>query len=82
MAEFLLSPGLRLVLFAGAVIFTALALGRDKLLWAVLGAVCVVGLCLLGLAAGQTLEELLTAVLVPAAMVLHALGSRKGGGEP
>lgn len=81
MAELLLSPGLQLALLAGTILCTTLALKKNRLLWSVWSGICAIALCLLGLAAGQTLEALLTAVLVPTAMVLHALSGRKGGGE-
>lgn len=81
MADILLSPILHLVLLICAVFFTAVAVSRKKILWAVLAALCTISVCLLGLAAERSLEQLLTAVLIPTAMVLCAQRGKEGGSE-
>lgn len=81
MVELLLSPEFHTVLIVGSVLFSILTVRRRKLLWAVFTAGCTIGFCLLRLVAGGTLEELLTAVLLPTVIVLHAQ-ARLEGGEP
>lgn len=81
MADILLSPILHLILFIGAVIFTVMTLRRQKLLWAVAAAVCTICACLLGLAAGRTLEQLLFAVLVPTMIILLSQTGKEGGSQ-
>lgn len=78
MADFLLSPTLYSALLMGAAFFTFLAARRQKLLWDILSSLCMIGTCLLVLAAGHSLEQLLTAVLIPTAILL---ANRKGGGS-
>lgn len=78
MADILLSPILYMGLLTGAVAFAFPAARRQTLLWTVLSALCTIGACLLGLAAGRSLEQLLTAVLIPSAIML---ADRKGGGS-
>lgn len=78
MAEFLLSPALRAVLLTGAVFFGLLTPRRPKHPWTILSALCTIAACLLGLAAGRSLEQLLTAVLIPTAVIL--LTNQEGGG--
>lgn len=82
MTDLLLSPELQLVFFLGSIIFAVLTVRRHKLLWAVLSAMCSACFCLFGLAAGRTLQQLLTAVLIPTMIILHAQTGRKGGGNP
>lgn len=81
MADILLSPALHLILFAGSIIFTLLAVRRQKLLWTIPAALCTICACLLGLAADRSPEQLLTAVLIPTAILLFSQGNTKGGGE-
>lgn len=78
MADILLSPILYIVLLTGALGFAFPAARRQRLLWTMLSALCTIGVCLLGLAAGRSLEQLLTAVLIPTAILL---ADRKGGGS-
>lgn len=78
MADLLLSPALYIVLLMGAALFAFLASRRPGLGWTVPAALCTIAACLLGLAAGRSLEQLLTAVLIPTAIVL---ADRKGGGS-
>lgn len=81
MADFLLSPVLHLILFLCGVSFTVIAVRRHKLLWSVLAALCIIGACLLGLAAERSLEQLLIAVLVPTIIVLFSQTGKEGVGE-
>lgn len=79
MADIFLSQELRLVLFACAVLCTDLTVRRQKMLWAIPASVCTICVCLLGLAAGRSLEQLLIAVLVPTAILLLSQTDKEGG---
>lgn len=70
-------------LFGGAAVFAVLGafLKKGKSLWALLSAVCVVGGVLTGLALGETLDALLTPVLLVCAAAMAALLFGTGGGE-
>ena len=81
MAELLLSPVLHGILFLCATGFTVVAVRRQKMLWVIAAALCAIGTCLLGLAADRSLEQLLTAILIPAAIVLYAQQGKEGGGD-
>lgn len=81
MTDLLLSPELQLVFFLCSVFFAVLTVRRQKLLWAVLSALCCVCFCLFGLAADRSLRQLLTAVLIPTMIILHAQAGKKGGGK-
>jgi hypothetical protein len=79
MVELLLSPGFHTVLVVGSLLFSVLTVRRRTLFWAVFAAGCTIGFCLLRLVAGGTLEELLTAVLLPTVIVLHAQARQERG---
>lgn len=81
MADLLLSPILHLILFLGGVFFTAMTLRRQKLLWTIPAAVCTIAACLLGLAVGRSLEQLLLAVLVPTTILLFSQTGKEGGSD-
>lgn len=81
MADILLSPVLHRMLFLCAVLFTVVTVRRQKLLWAVPAALCTIGACLLGFAAARSPEQLLTAVLIPTAILLLSQGDKEGGGD-
>ena len=79
MVDLLLSPGFHTILVVGSLLFSVLTVRQRKLFWAVLAAGCTILFCLLRLVAGGTLEQLLTAVLLPAVIVLHAQAHQEGG---
>lgn len=81
MADFLLSPGLHLALFLCAILFAVFTIRQSRLMWACLASVCAICACLLGLAAGRTLEQLLIGLLVPTAIILLSQTDREGSGE-
>lgn len=80
MAELLLSPGLHAALLLGAVVFAFLTARRPGMHRTFLSALCAIAACLLALAAGRSPAELVTMVLLPAAVLL--LSQRKGGSDP
>lgn len=76
------SSPLLMALLAGALIFALLhRFGRRKLLWAVASALCAVFAILAGLVLGETLRQLLLALLLPAAVSFSSFGGWKGGGQ-
>lgn len=79
MTDLLLSPEFHTILVVGSLLFSILTVRQRKLFWAVLAAGCTILFCLLRLVAGGTLEQLLTAVLLPAVIVLHAQARQEGG---
>lgn len=79
MADILLSPTLHLVLFGGAIVFTAITVRRQKLLWAIPASVCTICACLLGLAAERSLGQRLIAVLIPLVIILLSQTEKEGG---
>lgn len=81
MADFLLSPVLYTALCLCAVLFAVIMIRRPGLLWSILSSLSTIAACLLGLAAGRSLEQLLTAILIPTAVILLSQVDSEGSGS-
>lgn len=82
MNSVILASPVMMVLLAGALLLALLCrFGRRKLLWAIASALCAIGAILAGLVLAVSLQQILLALLLPAAVSFSALGSREGGGH-
>ncbi len=80
MNSVIFSSPLLMALLANALIFALLhRFGRRKLLWGVASALSAVFAILAGLVLGETMKQLLLALLLPTAVSFSSCGSQEGG---